>query len=129
MSKLDSYCNVLLERYNIKPIKKSSEDIIKHAIKNKYHINFYYLGDNNIKKGNRLVKPAAFGYSKNNKPLLRAFQVQGPSRSKREPKWRLFRVDRIGKIAPTILKYRSLGNLYNKKGDKGIYDLVINSKF
>ena len=53
----------------------------------------------------RVIQPVAYGYSKRDNPVIRAYQTSGPSLKVDEkgiplPDWRLFRMDRIKTMKP-----------------------------
>ena len=58
-------------------------------------INNYRLLRITYDPGSRLIEPHAYGESKDENELLRAFQVSGASASGEHVNWKLFRVDRI----------------------------------
>lgn len=65
---------------------------ICQAIHKRQRLRFWYRG------GIRTVEPYASGVGDNGRPLLRAYQVSGHSRS-REQGWKLFQVDEIHEFA------------------------------
>ena len=95
--------------------EQASNSVIKDAITNKYACELRYMDDEKLPKGSqvRVIEPVAYGYSKKNNPVIRAYQTSGPSLKVNKkgiplPDWRLFRVDRIKSIKP-------------KKGDDSLF--------
>lgn len=84
--------NIILE--SVRP------DEVIEAIDKKRRVNIEYDGDDEESKGRRTIDPYAYGLSKNNNPVIRAYQVFGDTSSE-VPKWKLFRLDRIIKWEPT----------------------------
>lgn len=114
----------------LKESSNNTEELIKKSIQNRNTILFYYEGDKNIDRGYRWVEPVAFGISKKGNKLLRAFQIkEHPSKSGHIPMWRLFRVDRISKISTSLKKFNRVRKGYNPDGDRGMSEVIINTKF
>ena len=118
-----------------------SNSILKDAITNKYTCDLRYLDDEKLPSGGqpRIIKPVAYGYSKRNNPVIRAYQTSGPSLKVNKkgvplPDWRLFRVDRIKSMKPikgddSLFLTFEEPPLYNTVGDKSMDRLMYNSKF
>ena len=70
-------------------MEESNKEIICSAIKSKELIQFNY------DKGTRLVEPYCFGLSKNDKEILRAYQIKGSSKSGHPEGWKLFNSSKI----------------------------------
>ena len=92
-----------------------SNSVIKDAITNKHTCELRYMDDEKLPQGSqvRVIEPVAYGYSKKNNPVIRAYQTSGPSLKVNKkgiplPDWRLFRVDRIKSCKP-------------KKGDDSLF--------
>lgn len=62
---------------------------IRDAIQNRKRLTVTY------DPGERLIEPHAVGYSKAGDILLRAYQVDGVSKSGEPENWKLFRLDRM----------------------------------
>lgn len=94
------------------------------AIDKRNEMKIYYTGDGIITKGWRVIRPFVFGISVMGNPVVRAFQVSGPSDSKELPMWRMFRVDRMDSFLPTGKKFdlsdQNMMQFYNPKGDKNM---------
>ena len=118
-----------------------SNSVIKDAITNKHTCELRYMDDEKLPQGSqvRVIQPVAYGYSKKNNPVVRAYQTSGPSLKVNEkgiplPDWRLFRVDRIKSMK---LKkgddslFLTFGEppLYNPSGDNSMDRMMYNSKF
>lgn len=94
----------------------NAEVMIKYAIQNDLKIDFFYQDDmagGTVLRGYRSVSPVAIGnhVSSGNK-VFRAYLNEGVSKSKKEPRWRLFRVDRVTAMkvyfSPTKAKFNKL---------------------
>ena len=118
-----------------------SNSVIKDAITNKYTCELRYMDDEKLPEGSqvRVIEPVAYGYSKKNNPVIRAYQTSGPSLKVNEkgiplPDWRLFRVDRIKSMKPkkgdgSLFLTFDEPPLYNPSGDNSIDRMMYNSKF
>jgi len=82
-------------------------DLIKTAILQRRRLAVYY------DPGVRLIEPHVLGYGSDNQVLLRAFQVSGASASGEPANWKLFRLDRFGKIDDGGEGFREARPLYN----------------
>ena len=68
---------------------------INSAINNLYPVVMNYnSGGENLATGKRIIYPIAYGLSKANNPVVRAFEPKGDT-IRGVPKWKFFRVDRI----------------------------------
>ena len=107
----------------IKKTKKTKNllDTIEYCIDNELKLDFLYKGeDNDVLEGYRSVSPVAVGRHKDTgNKVMRAFLNEGVSKSKKTPKFRLFRLDRIqdfnvyyckwcNRISPVNLEHSSL---------------------
>ena len=118
-----------------------SNSVIKDAITNKHTCELRYLDDEKLPDGgnSRTIQPVAYGYSKKNNPVIRAYQTSGPSLKVNEkgiplPDWRLFRIDRIKSIKPmkgddSLFLTFEEPPLYNPVGDNSMTRVMYNSKF
>tara|TARA_R110000823_G_scaffold88790_4_gene197247 strand:- start:1895 stop:2296 length:402 start_codon:yes stop_codon:yes gene_type:complete len=118
-----------------------SNSVIKDAITNKYTCELRYMDDEKLPEGSqvRVIEPVAYGYSKKNNPVIRAYQTSGPSLKVNEkgiplPDWRLFRVDRMKSMKPKKgdgSLFLTFGEppLYNPSGDNSMDRMMYNSKF
>lgn len=87
------------------------------AIKSDRRVQFLYNGDV------RVVEVHTVGYSKENKPLMRAWQVRGGSQSKNPTHWRIFHLDQI--IEPQVLDEKSEApRPQYARGDRSIHRIV-----
>jgi len=79
--------------------KMSLQDTIHFCIENGFKLDIEYEGENeDVLNGYRTVAPAAFGkHITTGNKVMRAYLLQGVSKSKKSPQWRLFRLDRIKK--------------------------------
>ena len=121
-------------------LEQASESTIMDAIKNKHVCEMEYDDDPKIGPGRRVIEPVAFGTSKRNNKVLRAYQTSGPSlKVSKEtgetlPAWRFFRLDRIKNYKPikgsdSLYQTFDRPPLYNPFGDKSMNRVFINSKF
>ena len=118
-----------------------SNSVIKDAITNKHTCELRYMDDEKLPQGSqvRVIQPVAYGYSKKNNPVIRAYQTSGPSLKVNEkgiplPDWRLFRVDRIKSMKPqkgedSLFLTFNEPPLYNPVGDNSMSRVMYNSKF
>jgi len=118
-----------------------SNSVIKDAITNKYTCDLRYLDDEKLPEGSqvRTIQPVAYGLSKKNNPVIRAYQTSGPSLKVNEkgiplPDWRLFRVDRVKSMLPrkgedSLFLTFDEPPLYNPMGDNSMNRMLYNSKF
>ena len=89
---------------------------IAYAINNDLKVDFFYQDDQaggQVLRGYRSVSPVAIGtHVTSGNEVFRAYLNEGVSKSKRTPKWRLFRVDRVTAIkvyfSPTKAKFDKL---------------------
>lgn len=112
------------------PISPAVRAAIRNAIKNRFLISIYYHDGVHKTKGWRHVQPYAYGKNKwTGNYVLRAYQMSGPSYSHHEPRWRMFRLDRIFNIATTKLTWNTPTYLFNPTGDKGMSVVIDIVKF
>lgn len=97
-----------------------SRDAIADAIRNKKIVTIYYAGDQTINKGYREIEPVAFGpHNKSGNIVVRAWQVRGASDTPdNQPGWRLFRLDKITSLSPTMDTFETPRPYFNPQGDK-----------
>ncbi|MCR9212784.1 MAG: WYL domain-containing protein [Proteobacteria bacterium] len=93
-------------------------DELKRAIESRLKLEIYYS------PGSRVIEPHALGYSKDGKPLLRAFQTSGASASGEHEHWKLFRVDRIQNSGPNGQSFLDAREGY-RKGDSAMKGGII----
>lgn len=97
------------------------EKDILDAIENKYYVYMRYENGkkNDRGKGERRIKPVAYGLTKRGYPVVRAFEVSG-STNTIVPHWKYFRVDRIKKWKITASKktFQAPDRGFNPVGDK-----------
>lgn len=65
------------------------ESVLVAAIEGRRLVSFWY------DPGVRVVEPHALGYGSRGQLLLRAFQIEGASATRRYFNWKLFRLDRM----------------------------------
>ncbi len=105
----------------------SLEDTIKYCIKNGFKMDFLYQDDSKTGKvltGYRSVSPAALGTHKNTgNRVMRAYLNEGVSLSKRDPKWRMFRLDRIASYNIHYQKNKVGQNKLYRENDKHMSEI------
>lgn len=108
---------------------------LEDSISNKFVCKIDYKGEigTKILPGSRLIEPYALGVDSNGNTLLRAWLISGISRSGRiDPKlvpgWRLFRLDRIRSINPTLQKFLVARKGYNPD-DKNMTEVTFSATF
>ena len=133
MNLLNSLIDLLTEQV--------SNSVIKDAVTNKHTCELRYMDDEKLPQGSqvRVIQPVAYGFSKRNNPVIRAYQTSGPSLKVNEkgiplPDWRLFRVDRIKSMIPkkgddSLFLTFDEPPLYNPLGDNSMTRMIYNSKF
>lgn len=96
-------------------------DMVKDAISKRYEVYINYDGedheyDKGKGKGRRLIQPVAFGLTKKGNPVVRAFQPQGDTKTKR-PAWKFFLLDRIKDWQPNKrTHFKEPPGVYNAEG-------------
>ena len=134
----------LCERYNNNDLYDMLLEIahpgqIKDAIKKRYKAEIYYWPEGTKGCEKRIIEPVAYGLSKGNRPVVRAFQPMGDTRSER-PEWKMFRLDRIRKWKPLRNNHfeeppgpeypeKLRAKKYNPNGDKGMSICYMNADF
>lgn len=112
------------------PISAAVRSAIRNAIHNRLIISIYYHDGVHKTKGWRHVQPYAYGKNKwTGNYVLRAYQLSGPSYSHHEPRWRMFRLDRIFNVATTKLTWNTPVYLFNPTGDRGMSVVIDIIKF
>lgn len=108
---------------------------VSNAITNHNFVEITYVDEDSNAPGTRLIQPYAYGVSKANNDLLRAFQVQGDT-LRGEPHWKTFRLDRITSwkprkqtfnMPPPMQGYKTED--YNENGDRTMARVYIQAKF
>lgn len=108
---------------------------LEDAITNKFVCRIDYKGEMGTKilPGSRLIEPYAIGVDSNGNTLIRAWLISGISRSgkinpKLVPGWRLFRLDRINSVNPTLQKFLVARKGYNPD-DKNMSEVTFSASF
>ena len=107
---------------------------LQDSIKKKKLVIIYYDGKDNGGKGLRTVEPVCLGYSKKGNLVLRAWEREGASYSEKNennilPGWRLFRLDKIFTLSPTMDNFYEMRPNYNPNGDKSMTRVLVIAKF
>ncbi len=113
----------MAERLVTISIEEAIEMIVKAIVENQ-RLRIVYNGSE------RLVDPYVFGYSSEENPLFKAFQVEGESLSGKGAGWRVFQVKKLEEITPEIDQYRRPVIFEPMLGDPAlvnpwIYDVVM----
>lgn len=133
----------LLEKYGTDILlycinEDASPAQVKDAIKKRYQAEIEYYDPGTKGSKRRVIQPVAYGLSKGNNPVVRAFQPMGDTRSE-SPEWKMFRLDRIRSWKakrnnrfnePPGPNYPHLKDKkYNPDGDKGMNVVYMNADF
>lgn len=120
----------LFETYQEILLEYADRHRIIDAINNKNLCRIYYEGDTTIIKGLRVIEPVAFGLSKRNNPVIRAWQRVGVSDTPDNiPGWRLFRLDRIKTFTVLDEKFNEPKPKFNPNGDKDMISIFSLASF
>lgn len=106
-----------------------SPDKVNSAIddKNKIIINYNSHGED-IATGWRIIEPCAYGLTKAGNPVIRAYQPNGDTASKK-PAWKFFRLDRVINWKPTQEHFTEAPPDYNPNGDRSMSIVYNNAEF
>lgn len=107
---------------------------LQDSIKKRKVVIIYYKGKDNGGVGLRTIEPVCLGYSKKGNMVLRAWEREGASWSEKNennflPGWRLFRVDKIFTLTPTMDNFIEMRPNYNPSGDKSMTRVLVNANF
>lgn len=109
---------------------------VSDAINNHNYVDITYVDEDSNAPGRRLIQPYAYGLSKANNEILRAFQIEGDT-LRGEPKWKTFRLDRITSwrprrqtfnIPPPMQGYEEAPD-YNRLGDRSMSTVFLQATF
>ncbi len=95
-----------------------SEAILKAAILDMSVVEFYYDGLR------RIVWPHALGVTSKGNVALRAYQVDGQSKSGKIPDWHLFTVDKILALSMVTESFDGPASGY-RKGDSSLQVIIM----
>jgi predicted DNA-binding transcriptional regulator YafY len=108
---------------------------LEDLINNKLACTVDYRGENarDVLNGIRVIEPYAVGVSENGETYLRAWLIRGISKSGRVnprlvPGWRLFKVDRIRSVSPTLQKFTIPRKGY-KAEDSSMSEVLFSATF
>lgn len=117
---------------------------VADSIKKRYEVEIDYDADDGDAKGKgrRIIQPVAYGLSKGNNPVIRAFQPYGDTETK-VPHWKMFRLDRIKQWKPFKNRKfteppqeqwggKNVGDIYGKynpNGDKSMSTVYLVADF
>lgn len=110
-------------------------DKIEGAMDNKFVCQIYYKGEQKgvVDDGYREIEPLRLGVNKHGNTILRAWLIRGVSRTGKTdpsvvPGFRLFRLDRISMISPTLSKFTGPRKGYGDT-DIGMTEISYSVKF
>ena len=105
---------------------------IAYAIASDLKIDIFYADDEGggiVLRGYRSVTPVAIGsHVTTGNQVFRAYLMEGVSKSKRIPKWRLFRVDRVKSIKIHYSPSRAKWHASYRPNDKHIGSMFVEVK-
>jgi predicted DNA-binding transcriptional regulator YafY len=108
---------------------------LEDAVTNKFVCRIDYRGEKvgDILDGIRIIEPVAVGVDTSGSYLLRAWLLRGVSKTGRAnprlvPGWRLFRLDRIRSLQPTLEKFRRPHKGFNAD-DSMMSEVLFSAKF
>lgn len=108
---------------------------LEDAVNNKFVCKIDYRGEKpgDILDGIRIIEPVAVGVDTSGSHLLRAWLLRGVSKTGRAnprlvPGWRLFRLDRIRSIQPTLQKFNKPHKGFNAD-DSMMSEVLFSAKF
>jgi predicted DNA-binding transcriptional regulator YafY len=108
---------------------------LEDAINNKFVCIIDYRGETlgKIDNGIRYIEPYVIGTNTRGNTVLRAWMIKGVSRTGKidpslVPGWRLYRLDRIFNVDPTLDTFIDPKKGYNAKDSK-MSDIIISAKF
>lgn len=108
------------------------QTVIMFAIRKNIKIDFYYEDDENgavVLKGYREASPVAIGsHVSTGNMVFRAYLMEGVSKSKRIPKWRMFRCDRVKSIILNWIPQRARMNKLYRMNDKHMGDILVQAQ-
>lgn len=109
--------------------QQGTQTLIIFAINKNIKIDFYYedsVGGSSVLKGFREVSPVALGiHTTTGNMVFRGYLMDGVSKSKKVPKWRLFRVDRVMAIKINYSRQVARFNELYRPNDKHIGSMLI----
>ena len=108
-------------------------DEVQDSIRKKKVITINYDGEE-YGRGYRDIEPVCFGFTKNNEPVLRAWERQGVShsnvtRNNPIPGWRFFKLSKILTYQPQGDTFTEVRPGYNPNGDKLMSRVILNAVF
>lgn len=108
---------------------------VSDVINNHNYVEITYVDEDSNAPGTRLIQPYAYGLSKANHEVLRAFQVEGDTLRGR-PKWKTFRLDRITSWRPRKQTFNMPPPMqgydtedYNQIGDRSMSNVFLQARF
>ncbi len=121
----------LKENVNNTLIMEKLEDLINNKLICTVDYRGEKLGD--VLNGIRVIEPYTVGVSENGEIYLRAWLIRGISKSGRinprlVPGWRLFKVNRIRSVSPTLQKFLIPKKGYNNE-DSAMSEVLFTATF
>jgi hypothetical protein len=83
----------------------AADDDIIASIDGQYNVNIEYRDVGQTVPSKRYIQVYVFGQLTNGNYGIRAYQIQGGSKSNQPSEWKIFRVDRIASWNPTKMKW------------------------
>ena len=130
MEIIKSYDDFLLLENNTLNVEK-----LQDLVTNKLTCTIDYAGTspNDVLRGIRIVEPYTVGVGEKGETYLRAWLIKGISRTGRinprlVPGWRLFRVDRMRSINPSLQKFTIPKKGYSDK-DSAMSEILFTATF
>lgn len=107
------------------------EDLVTNKLT--YTIDYAGVSPTDILRGIRIVEPYTVGVGKKGETYLRAWLIKGISKSGRinprlVPGWRLFRVDRMRSVNPSLQKFTIPKKGYTDK-DSAMSEILFTATF
>lgn len=78
--------------------------------------------------GVRLVEPYVYGEMRNGNPVIRAFQISGPTKTDNN-QWKIFRVDKIKSYKLTQQVFNNPRPKFNSQGDRTFGKVILIADF
>lgn len=131
MKSIKSYAEFSIsEAANPQNVEKLEDLVINKLV---CTIDYRGISPSDILNGIRIVEPYTVGVNENGETYLRAWLIRGVSRTGRinprlVPGWRLFRVDRINSISPTLQKFTAPRKGY-KDSDSAMSEILFTATF
>lgn len=108
--------------------ESSVKATIRYAISHNFKIDIFYADDmagGTVLRGYRSVSPVALGsHASTGNGVFRAYLNSGVSKSEHQPRWRLFRTDRVQSIKMYMVPQRARFDSLYRPNDKHIGNMT-----